>query len=161
MSHNDPNQDDQSHADSANANLPDEAGTHWTEHLRSTNTPAESESTGPTPSGSGRKLRVATGVFLLLIVVAGAALFVWQRRVSKEMRDNLPQLDGTLTVYGLTAPVTIARDTHGVPHIHASSMNDLVFAQGYVTAQDRLWQMDMLRRHAAGAFAAILGRGML
>ena len=62
------------------------------------------------------------------------------------MRESLPQLDGSLAVYGLTAPVTVARDAHGVPHIHANSLEDLVFAQGFVTAQDRLWQMDLLRR---------------
>ena len=77
------------------------------------------------------------------------------------MSRNLPQLDGSLTVYGLAAPVTVERDARGVPHIHASSLDDLVFAQGFVTAQDRLWQMDLLRRHAAGELAAILGRSML
>jgi penicillin amidase len=77
------------------------------------------------------------------------------------MRANLPQLDGSLTVYGLNAPVTVERDAHGVPHIHASSLDDLIFAQGYVTAQDRLWQMDLLRRHAAGELAAVFGRSML
>jgi penicillin amidase len=64
-------------------------------------------------------------------------------------------------VYGLAAPVTVARDAQGVPHIRARSMDDLVFAQGFVTAQDRLWQMDMLRRHAAGELAAILGSNAL
>jgi penicillin amidase len=77
------------------------------------------------------------------------------------MADNLPRLDGSLTVYGLAAPVTVARDAQGVPHIRARSMEDLVFAQGFVTAQDRLWQMDMLRRHAAGELAAILGSNAL
>jgi penicillin amidase len=57
--------------------------------------------------------------------------------------------------------VTVARDAQGVPHIRARSMDDLVFAQGFVTAQDRLWQMDMLRRHAAGELAAILGSNAL
>ena len=80
---------------------------------------------------------------------------------TRRCSDNLPQLDGSLTVYGLAAPVTVQRDAHGVPHIHASSLDDLVFAQGFVTAQDRLWQMDLLRRHAAGELAAILGRSML
>ena len=53
--------------------------------------------------------------------------------------------------------MTVVRDAHGVPHIQASSMDDLVYAQGYVTAQDRLWQMELLRRHAAGELAAVLG----
>ncbi len=161
MSRNDPNRDAQSPADSATANLHEKDGDHWAERLRATETPVESDSTGPTRPGTSHKLRIAGLVFMLLIVVAAAALFVWQRHVGKEMRDNLPQLDGSLTVYGLAAPVTVQRDAHGVPHIHASSMDDLIFAQGYITAQDRLWQMDLMRRHAAGALAAILGRGML
>jgi penicillin G amidase len=73
------------------------------------------------------------------------------------MRTSLPQLDGTLHVAGLLQPVTVRRDTHGVPHIAAANMDDLMVAQGYVTAQDRLWQMDMLRRYAAGDLAEILG----
>ena len=66
-----------------------------------------------------------------------------------------------LTVPGLTAPVTVQRDTHGVPHITAQNLDDLWIAQGYVTAQDRLWQMDMLRRFAAGDLAEILGRNLI
>ena len=141
MSPNDPNnQDTHSAADSANAN--GEKDTSSARRL-------------------GGMLRIVGLVFFLLLIVAGAALFVWQRRIGTELRENLPQLDGSLTAYGLAAPVTVQRDAHSVPHIHASSMDDLIFAQGYVTAQDRLWQMDMLRRHAAGALAAVLGRSML
>ena len=94
-------------------------------------------------------------------MLVAAAVFAGRHFMRDAMRENLPQLDGTLTVYGLAAPVTVERDAHGVPHIRASSMDDLVFAQGFVTAQDRLWQMDLLRRHAAGELAAILGRSML
>ena len=68
-----------------------------------------------------------------------------------------PQVDGTLHVGGLSQPVTVRRDAHGVPHITAANMDDLVVAQGYVTAQDRLWQLDMVRRFAAGNLAEILG----
>jgi penicillin amidase len=122
---------------------------------------ADSGSATAKGSGAGRRRRIAGFVFFLLIAIAGAALFVWQRRVRTEMRENLPQLDGSITAFGLSAPVTVERDAHGVPHLHASSMNDLIFAQGYVTAQDRLWQMELLRRHAAGALAAIFGRSLL
>src|SRR5690242_14511485 len=62
----------------------------------------------------------------------------------------LPQLDGTIHIAGLTAPVTVIRDQHGVPHITAASMSDLLFAQGYITVQDRLWEMDMTRRYGNG-----------
>lgn len=73
------------------------------------------------------------------------------------MRDSLPQLDGQLRLPGLSHTVWVRRDRHGVPHITADSMDDLVRAEGYVTAQDRLWQMDMLRRFSAGDLAEILG----
>jgi penicillin amidase len=115
----------------------------------------------PTPSRWARRLRVL-GLFLLLLAgLAAAALFTGRHFIRNAMRQNLPQFDGSLAVYGLAAPVTVARDARGVPHIHAASMDDLVFAQGFVTAQDRLWQMDLLRRHASGQLAAILGRPML
>jgi penicillin amidase len=77
------------------------------------------------------------------------------------MQDSLPEIDGSLLTPGLTAPVTVRRDQHGVPHIEAGNLDDLLFAQGYVTAQDRLWQMDMARRMAAGEAAEILGSKLL
>jgi penicillin amidase len=73
----------------------------------------------------------------------------------------LPQLDGQLPVSGLGSPVTVVRDGHGVPTISAASPEDLFFAQGYVTAQDRLWQMDVMRRFAAGELSEILGEETL
>jgi penicillin amidase len=115
----------------------------------------------PTRSTSGRRLRIAGLILVSLIVLAAAGFFLVHQYIGKEMRANLPQLDGSLPVNFLAAPVTATRDAHGVPYIHASSMDDLIFAQGYITAQDRLWQMDLLRRHAAGQLAAILGRSLL
>lgn len=73
----------------------------------------------------------------------------------------LPTLDGTVQLAGLSAPVRVIRDARGVPHITAGSRHDLLFAQGYVTAQDRLWQMDVLRRFADGNLAEILGPSLL
>ncbi len=106
-----------------------------------------------------RKNRLRTvGLALLLVVLVSAAgyglLLVWMHRV---MESTLPIQDGSLTVSGLSAPVIVRRDEHGVPHLEAASLDDLLLAQGYVTAQERLWQMDMLRRNAAGELAAILG----
>ncbi len=72
-------------------------------------------------------------------------------------RANLPQLDGALRVEGIDARATIVRDQLGVPHITAQSLDDLAFAQGYATAQDRLWQMDMIRRLISGELSEILG----
>jgi penicillin amidase len=62
-----------------------------------------------------------------------------------------------LVVSGLSARVTVVRDEHGVPTIDAANFPDLFFAQGFVTAQDRLWQMDIMRRFAAGELSELLG----
>ena len=76
-------------------------------------------------------------------------------------RSALPQLDGSLSVKGLSAPVNVTRDAHGVPAIEAANLDDLFFAQGYVTAQDRLWQMDVMRRFGSGELSEILGEDTL
>ena len=86
--------------------------------------------------------------FVLLIAGFGAWWFVYR---------PLPQVDGTLSLPGLKAEVTVERDIWGVPHIRATSLNDLVEAQGYVMAQDRLWQMDLLRRVGRGQLSEVLG----
>ncbi len=69
----------------------------------------------------------------------------------------LPQLDGNIVLPGLQQQVTVNRDRWGVPHIRAASLDDLAEAQGYVMAQDRLWQMDLLRRASRGQLSEILG----
>jgi penicillin G amidase len=71
----------------------------------------------------------------------------------------LAQLDGDLRVAGLQRDVRVLRDRWGVPHIYAASIDDLFFAQAYVVAQDRLWQMEMWRRAAEGRMAEIIGPG--
>jgi acyl-homoserine lactone acylase PvdQ len=55
----------------------------------------------------------------------------------------------------------VRRDAHGVPHIEAATEDDLFVAQGYVTAQDRLWQMDAFRRNANGELAEVMGFSMV
>ena len=90
---------------------------------------------------------------MLLIVAAGVGV-IWLRFAAKAA---LPQVDGDVQLAGISAPVTVRRDAHGVPHIEAATQADLWVAQGYVTAQDRLWQMDASRRAANGNLAEILG----
>lgn len=106
-----------------------------------------------------RRIFVRTIAILIpLAVVLSIIAFVGARHWTRNaLRSSLPQIDGTLSIAGLSAPVTVQRDAHGVPHIHAATLDDLVIAQGFITAQDRLWQMDILRRHAAGELAEILG----
>ena len=77
------------------------------------------------------------------------------------MRHALPQYDGEVKLAGLHQPVRILRDPRAVPHIYAQSLDDLLFAQGFVHAQERLWQMDFLRRAARGQLAEILGAAAL
>ncbi len=72
-------------------------------------------------------------------------------------RTRLAQLDGEVRVPGLDSTVEVRRDKWGVPHIYAKTTHDLFFAQGYVVAQDRLWQMEMWRRVGEGRLAEVLG----
>ncbi|HEX3877132.1 MAG TPA: penicillin acylase family protein [Bryobacteraceae bacterium] len=89
-------------------------------------------------------------VAIAVVLVAALGLifwFVWR---------PLPQRSGTITA-GVSAPVSVAFDSRGVPHIRAQTQEDALFVQGYVTAQDRLFQMDMLRRYAAGDLSEVVG----
>src|SRR5215471_765089 len=105
-----------------------------------------------------RIIVILTTLFILLAIIGFITTRRWLRQ---SMSESLPQLDGAVSIPGLSAPVTIQRDAHGVPHIRAASLDDLLLAQGFVTAQDRLWQMDTLRRHGAGTLAEILGPSLL
>ena len=73
---------------------------------------------------------------------------------------TLPKTSGTIAA-PISARAMVARDARGVPHITAASWEDSVFLQGYVTAQDRMWQMDALRRLPGGELAEVLGRGAM
>jgi penicillin G amidase len=99
-----------------------------------------------------RALRIVGWLLTIVILICGFGLWWYVYR-------PLPQVDGTLSLPGLKSEVTVERDIWGVPHIRAGSLNDLVEAQGYVMAQDRLWQMDLLRRVAGGQLSEILGPG--
>src|SRR5438034_2327763 len=76
-------------------------------------------------------------------------------------RGRLAQLDGTIIVPGLDSVVEVRRDPWGVPHVYAKTQQDLCFAQGFVAAQDRLWQMEMWRRIGEGRLAEVLGPGFV
>src|SRR5208283_4109569 len=90
-------------------------------------------------------------IVLLLTIVGGGVWLRWRTRAS------LPVLDGAISAPGLLASVEVLRDARGVPHIRAQSVADAVFAQGYATAQDRLWQMDLSRRKAEGELSETFG----
>ncbi|HZC07950.1 MAG TPA: penicillin acylase family protein [Ktedonobacterales bacterium] len=113
---------------------------------------------GTARAGQSWSRRLARGFVIgltvalcLVIILAGAGVFYAQQ--------TLPQTSGSLAVTGLQARVSVARDTYGVPHITAQNRHDLFFAQGYVTAQDRLFQMEFNRSVAQGRLAALFGAG--
>ena len=84
-----------------------------------------------------------------------------QAWLGRKSRKNLPQLDGEIDLEGLAEGLTIKRDAQGVPYIYAASQRDAFFAQGFVHAQDRLWQMEVNRRLALGSLSEVLGKGAL
>ena len=84
---------------------------------------------------------------LLVAALAGAYWFAWR---------TLPATEGEIAA-PIAARATVVRDNLGVPHISAASWEDAIFLQGYVTAQDRMWQMDAFRRLAAGELAEVVG----
>jgi len=106
-------------------------------------------------------LRLFGWLFLLLMLLAASGIVGGALWLKHCMRASLPQIDGDLHLPGITADVTVRRDEHGVPHIEAANLDDLFAAQGYVTAQDRLWQMDMTRRYVSGELAEILGKKVI
>jgi len=103
---------------------------------------------------------VRYAVSLILLVVAAGALqpAVAQPASFDELaQDALAQISGELSIPGLREPVEVLRDEWGIPHIYARNTDDLFMAQGYVMAQDRLWQMEMWRRWHEGRLAEIFG----
>ncbi|HEX6929087.1 MAG TPA: penicillin acylase family protein [Gammaproteobacteria bacterium] len=94
-------------------------------------------------------VRGSLGVALLIVVVMFSS-WLW-------MRASLPQLDGKVALDGLIAEVSVERDSLGVATIHAANVADLARATGFVHAQERFFQMDLLRRSAAGEMAALIG----
>jgi penicillin amidase len=102
---------------------------------------------------ASRLLRVLNlSIAVLLIALLGAAYwYAWR---------PLPLTSGQISA-PISAGGRIARDAKGVPHIQAASWEDAIFLQGYAMAQDRLWQMDGLRRRAAGELAEVVGQAAL
>jgi penicillin amidase len=100
-----------------------------------------------------RATRITSNIFAVLLVLLGIALLAGWWMVHRA----LPKLDGSISIAGLRDGVIVDRDQWGRPWVRAKSVEDLVMAQGYVTAQDRLWQMDLLRRAAAGDLSEIFG----
>jgi penicillin amidase len=95
---------------------------------------------------------VNLSIALLLIAICGAVYWYGWR--------PLGQTSGEMTA-GISGPASISRDAYGVPHIRAANLDDALFLEGYVMAQDRLWQMDGMRRTAAGDLSEVVGPAAL
>jgi penicillin amidase len=94
-------------------------------------------------------------------VAAGATGAVAAGALGYLLRRPLPQVDGELRLKGLNAQVDIVRDRWGIPHISARDELDAYFGQGFCHAQDRLWEMELVRRLAAGRLAEVFGKDAL
>jgi penicillin amidase len=99
---------------------------------------------------------LAIGAALTVVLLVGLGLWV-----RSQVAGSLPQLDGELHAPGLSAPVVVERDSMGIPTLHAANRIDLAIATGFVHAQDRFFQMDLLRRNSAGELAEIIGLAVL
>lgn len=102
-------------------------------------------------------LKVTLKVLAAIIVLALLAGLLIVPAIRK---SGLPDLNGEKNLAGLTADVKVIRDERGVPHIYASNEHDLYFMTGYVTAQERLWQMDMVRHATQGRLSELFSRDM-
>ncbi|WP_231637150.1 penicillin acylase family protein [Microbacterium sp. No. 7] len=112
----------------------------------------------PAKRSLGRKIGI--GVFtavaaltVIALIAAGLVVFTIQR--------SFPQLEGTVALDGLAGEVTVQRDDLGIPTIVADTDHDLFFAQGYVHAQDRFWEMDFRRHLTSGRLAELFGESQL
>lgn len=105
-----------------------------------------------------RRLRLfAVVMALLLLAGAGFGAF-W---TVSTVRASFPQVTGQIKIDGLSAPVTVKRDDHGIPQLYADTAEDLFRAQGFVHAQDRFWEMDVRRHLTAGRLSEMFGESQV
>jgi penicillin amidase len=98
--------------------------------------------------------RVLMGIIILVLVAGAGGAFYFKSYLPNTVAPkSFPQIDGEIKLTGLDGAVDVYRDKMGIPHIYAATQHDLFFAQGYVHAQDRFWQMDTWRHIGAGRVA--------
>ncbi|HAV75884.1 MAG TPA: penicillin acylase family protein [Anaerolineae bacterium] len=105
-----------------------------------------------------------TGLGLLIVALllgAGGTYYFNSYLPNTVAPKSFPQIDGEIQLEGLDAPVDVYRDNMGIPHIYASTPNDLFFAQGYIHAQDRFWQMDFWRHVGSGTLSEMFGKSQV
>ncbi|HTG34362.1 MAG TPA: penicillin acylase family protein [Thermoanaerobaculia bacterium] len=118
--------------------------------------PAPAYTSRPSPRPRRRR-RPLLRVLLALVVLIGLLAVAGGVWLNDRLTASLPRLDGERRIAGLSAPVEIERDALGVPTIRAANRLDMARALGFLHAQDRFFQMDLLRRQAAGELAEIIG----
>jgi penicillin amidase len=96
-------------------------------------------------------------ILISLLAVVVVVVIVGLVIVTGIKRGAIPQYKGDLAIQGLDSDVTVYRDERGMPHIYAANEHDLYFSTGYVVAQERLWQMDLIRRATTGRLSEIFG----
>ena len=94
-------------------------------------------------------IRILSGLLILAVLLSVLGIY--------SVRRSFPQVGGTLHVTGLHAGVDVYRDARGIPQIYAGDLHDLFFAQGYVHAQERFWQMDFWRHIGSGRLSELFG----
>lgn len=104
------------------------------------------------PSPFWLRLLIDVLIVVLAAFVLLSGLLYWY------IRRSQPPLDGVMHLAGLRQPVHLLRDEFGVAHIQAANLHDLYLAEGFAMAQDRLWQMDLMRRMAEGRLAEVFGQ---
>ena len=105
-------------------------------------------------------MKILKVTLTVLAVIIAVALLAGIIIVPALRKSGLPELNGEKNLSGLTADVKVIRDERGVPHIYASNEHDLYFMTGYITAQERLWQMDMVRHATQGRLSELFKRDM-
>jgi len=94
-------------------------------------------------------------IVLVLVLATLSSFLQWT------VKRSWPQTSGTVEVTGLAAPVDVVRDELGIPTIYGDSLADLMYAQGYVHAQDRFWEMDVRRHITAGRLSEMFGKSQV
>jgi penicillin amidase len=104
-----------------------------------------------------KKFRRARLIVIVLVVLLVAGVGYGGYRGVAAVRASFPEVDGSVKVAGLSAPVDVKRDANGIPQLYADTPEDLFRAQGYVQAQDRFWEMDVRRHITAGRLSEMFG----
>jgi len=106
--------------------------------------------------------RISIGIVILALIAGAGGTFYFKSYLPNTVASkSFPQIDGEIKLDGLDGTVDIYRDKMGIPHIYASTSHDLFFAQGYVHAQDRFWQMDSWRHIGSGELSKMFGSGQV